>query len=413
MQVRNWQKNVVLCAASLVFVSLLGEVVARLLWEPGSEASVIQADPLLGWCLRPHSQMYSVDSDRALRYHIEINDLGMRDRGRSALKPPGMRRVLFLGDSMVFGTGIEPGERCSDRLEALLGPEAEVLNSGVGGWGTDQEYLYLCRQGFALQPDVVVLGMCVLNDILNDMLSHELFGAAPKPRFGLDAGRLVLEPAAPRPAPPAAERLEDVLKHSRLLYYIGKHARELRAEMRARAARQGAAAAQAAALRAKAPAPYYPEDLAADISHWSVFRVPYTPRFESAFQVTEALVAAVSESCAARGVPLVLFAWPQKVEVDSLARAAELRHYGYEASQFDLNAPYARLRALTGRLQVPFVYPLESFRAAEPRGSLFFARDGHPAAFGHGLAAEALAPVVRRALTAGVRPHDEGHVQRR
>jgi hypothetical protein len=413
MQLRNWQKNVFLCAASLVLVSLLGEVVARLVWAPGSEASVIQADPLLGWCLRPHSKMYSVDSDRALRYHIEVNALGMRDRERSALEPHGVRRVLFLGDSMVFGTGIEPAERVSDRLEALLGTEVEVLNAGVGGWGTDQEYLYLCQRGFALQPDVVVLGMCVLNDVLNDMLPHELFGAAPKPRFGLDSGRLVLEPAPPRPPPRLSQRLKDASKHSRLLYYVGKHALELRSEMQARSVRQGVAPVPAAAPRAKAPAPYYPEDLDADISHWSVFRVSYTPRFESAFQVTEALLAAVSDSCAARGVPLVLFAWPQKVEVDSLARAAELRHYGYAATQFDLSAPYARLQSLADRLQVPFVYPLDAFRTAAPRGPLFFARDGHPAAFGHAVAAEALAPVVRQALASCGRPRDEIHVQRR
>ena len=93
--------------------------------------------------------------------------------------------------------------------------------------------------------------------------------------------------------------------------------------------------------------PYYPEDFEADSSHWSVYRRSYSPRFESAFAVTEALIGALRDSCAAQGAALVVAAFPQKVEVDSLARALELHHYGYDPRQFDLAAPYRRLRSLS------------------------------------------------------------------
>ena len=53
-----------------------------------------------------------------------------------------------------------------------------------------------------------------------------------------------------------------------------------------------------------------------------------------------------------RAVPLVLFAFPQKFEVDPEARAAELAHYGYEASWFDLGAPYEKLRQLARRTAI-------------------------------------------------------------
>jgi hypothetical protein len=91
-----------------------------------------------------------------------------------------------------------------------------------------------------------------------------------------------------------------------------------------------------------------------------VFRVPLTPRFAAAFGVTEALLGAMRDSCAARGIPFVVFAFPQKVEVDPKERDLELHHYGYDPQWFDLAAPYRRLRATTDSLGVPCIYPLRN-----------------------------------------------------
>jgi hypothetical protein len=104
------------------------------------------------------------------------------------------------------------------------------------------------------------------------------------------------------------------------------------------------------------------------------------------------------DSCAAHGVALVWFAFPNKVEVDDAARIRELEYYGYDPAQFDLAVPYARLASLAARLGVPYAYPLDEFRSAA--GPLFFEHDGHPNAAGHALAAQALEPPVRALLDA-------------
>ncbi len=385
MRLRDWQKTTVLAAASCVFVLFVAELLARLLWDPGAYRPVIRADPVYGWALSPGTHLHSVDTDRHLDYDIRVNTLGMRDRERAPEKPQGKRRVLLLGDSMIFGTGVAAGARCGDVLEARLGPDVEVLNAAVGGWGTDQEFLYLCREGFALEPDVVVLALCLSNDVANNMMTHELYGTAPKPRFVLESDTLRYVPSAPRPAPTFAQRLRRLGKSSRLLHYVGRHVGLLQR-------RPGGAPSQSL--------PYHDEDLDSERSHWAVFKSDYSPGFEAAFQVTERLIAAMQDSCNAHGISFVLFAFPQKAEIDPEARTHELAHFGYDPAWFDLKLPYARLERLADRRGILFVHPLDEFRAAHPHEALFFARDGHPNAAGHRLAALTLSGPVREALEA-------------
>ncbi|MFQ5601143.1 MAG: SGNH/GDSL hydrolase family protein, partial [Candidatus Krumholzibacteriia bacterium] len=384
-KLREWQRDTLLAITSTAFAFMAAEAMARLLWQPGGQQPVIRVDPVYGWALRAGTSLHSVDTDRGLDYRIRVNSLGFRDPDRSVEARSDARRVLFIGDSMTFGTGVEVGERCSDQLDARLGPGVEVLNAGVGGWGTDQEFLYLCHEGFDLKPDAVVLGMCLMNDVINNMLSHEFLGAAPKPRFVLQDGQLVLEPSAARPQPSSGRKLQRLLKRSRLLHYIGRHVRMLQARFHPRPSPSTAV-------------PYYPEDLESDTSHWTVFGVPYSPRFENAFRVTEALIETAWDSCRARGIPFILFAFPQKVEVDARARMEELQHHGFDPEWFDLRAPYERLQRLSERRGFPFVYPLVEFQEMHAQQPLFFEHDAHPNAAGHALAAACLEDAVRRGL---------------
>ena len=395
---RSWQRNALLALGSTVLVCVVAEAVLRLAWQPGTYAPVIRTHATYGWSLQPGTRLHGVDTDRGLDYHIAVNRLGHRDPERQLAKPRGVRRVLFLGDSMLFGAGVELGERCTDLLAARLGAGVEVLNSAVSGWGTDQEFLYLCHEGFALHPDVVVIALCMSNDVINNMLDHAFLDVPSKPRFTCDDdGALRLEPFQVRP-PPRPETLKRVLKHSRLLNYVGRHARLLRTRL------------QPPRPRATPPR-YYPEDLESDRSHWSVYKLPYSERFERAFRVTEALVAAAHDSCRAHHAALLIFAFPEKVEVDPEARRAELAHHRFEPAWFDLEAPYARLGSFCERRALPFVYPLEDFRRASQEAPLYFAHDPHPNAAGQAQAARSLEGPVRAALApapqSGFRNHTE------
>jgi lysophospholipase L1-like esterase len=98
---------------------------------------------------------------------VEINAQGFRDREYSLEKPPGVTRIVALGDSITFGNRLAQGVAWPDRLEELFeqeGKAVEVLNLGVGGYDTVQEELFLRERGVQFDPDYVFLCYCI-NDL--------------------------------------------------------------------------------------------------------------------------------------------------------------------------------------------------------------------------------------------------------
>ena len=91
---------------------------------------------------------------------VDFNEFGMRDR---PLSDSVEKRVLLLGDSVTFGWGVEAEETFGRRLEERLGG-VRTLNAGVCGYNTVQQRRYLETEGFALQPDGVIL-LYVENDV--------------------------------------------------------------------------------------------------------------------------------------------------------------------------------------------------------------------------------------------------------
>jgi hypothetical protein len=93
-------------------------------------------------------------------FHFRFNSQGMRgDRDYAYVKPPGIKRILTIGDSYTSGVGAQKDQTFSSVLERQLeraGHRIEVLNAGVGGFGTAEACLYLERELLKYEPDLVV-----------------------------------------------------------------------------------------------------------------------------------------------------------------------------------------------------------------------------------------------------------------
>ena len=114
-------------------------------------------DPELGWLPIPNSAG-TFGGSRTI--NIQHNSLGLRDVEHQRSERP---TVLFVGDSFVWGYDVEANERFTDLLRTEL-PGMEIVNAGVNGYGTDQEYLLLDHIWSAVQPAVVVLNFTTSND---------------------------------------------------------------------------------------------------------------------------------------------------------------------------------------------------------------------------------------------------------
>jgi hypothetical protein len=106
--------------------------------------------------------------------------------------------VAVLGDSIAFGFGVSD-EQTFPHLLDVRDNGIETANLAVAGYGPGQELLVLQREALRLDPDVVVLAVCLRNDFVDAVLPVELYdGVAPRPRFHLIADRLVFDDGAGR-----------------------------------------------------------------------------------------------------------------------------------------------------------------------------------------------------------------------
>jgi lysophospholipase L1-like esterase len=130
----------------------------RMLREGATERSLsYRYDAELGWA--PVANSRSVVTT-ARTIHAAHNSLGLRD---IELVFDGRPGILFLGDSFVWGLDVEADERFTELLRPRI-PDYTIVNAGVSGYGTDQEYLFLQRLWSTVQPRVVVLVFCTTND---------------------------------------------------------------------------------------------------------------------------------------------------------------------------------------------------------------------------------------------------------
>lgn len=127
-----------------------------------------EADRKLGFRLKSNAttRYRTGDFDTVVR----INAAGLRDREHQEARAPGTYRILILGDSFTMGLGVNLEEAYPSLLEKTLnetrrGPVGfEVINAGVDGYGTEQEFLYLQELALRYRPDLVVVGF-YFNDI--------------------------------------------------------------------------------------------------------------------------------------------------------------------------------------------------------------------------------------------------------
>jgi hypothetical protein len=195
--------------ASVAFATLLSEASLRL-------SGQYQPNPYPPECQRPglyeayepygyrliHSRRttYLYPRDNPRKLSLVSNRDGFR-ASRELDEPDARPRILFLGDSFVFGDGVEESERFTNLLETSR-PSWRIDNLGMVGYGPDLMLRALEVVGVKLKPTLVVL--CMYTDDFRRVRPDYAGTGFLIPRYKLESGHLV---SVPYPQPTLWDRL--------------------------------------------------------------------------------------------------------------------------------------------------------------------------------------------------------------
>lgn len=323
-------------------------------------------------------------------HRLRFNRRGVRGPERVQPKPPGVLRVVLLGDSFTealqvpyehaYGAALE--EHLA-RCPAVAPRRVETINLGVSGTGTAHQLLTLEHRGWDYQPDVVVLAFFPANDVRNN--ARDLEGNPNFPYFELRDGALVLDDAFRRR--PAARWRKAPLY--RLWLGLRGHSRTVQLLLAARRSLRIAAAGRS------------PDPLESGLSP-QVYAPPTDVAWRRAWEVSEALILEAARRTRQHGARFLLATVPASAEAHP--DAALRRRLAAGLGVPDLGYPERRLLALGRRHRLPVVALGAPLRAAAGDGTYLYGFPGpglgrgHWNRRGHALAGRLIADALCREL---------------
>jgi hypothetical protein len=127
-----------------------------------------QPDPRLGWVLTP-GRVGSRDFD-GRRVDYALDPSGFRVRCATCATDFQRDSVLFAGESIVLGTGLDWDDTMPALIESATGHQG--VNLAVDGYGTDQVYLRLADVLPRFAQPVAVIALC-MPSLLTRNLDHD------------------------------------------------------------------------------------------------------------------------------------------------------------------------------------------------------------------------------------------------
>lgn len=101
--------------------------------------------------------------------NMRTNSQGFRDRERTLARAPHAMRIVALGDSFTWGSGVNYDETFVSLVERGLqavAARAEVINLGLVGYQPEEYLSLLTKHGLAYQPDLVLINFYIGNDLM-------------------------------------------------------------------------------------------------------------------------------------------------------------------------------------------------------------------------------------------------------
>jgi lysophospholipase L1-like esterase len=330
------------------------------------------------------------------KYTAKINSLGFRDHDVAG-KVANRRRVIVLGDSFVYGWGVESEQSWPKVLEAELnqsGQSAEVLDLGAPGAGP-MEYAEVGHRAIpVLQPDLVIVGVLEGDDIMQE-------------RIKLDNPRPVVTPSLRRRVANAiAPNIVALLTGEARLTHGAVPESAMRGSYKGQVAKmiETMSPAQREHLQT-IDRDAYRMWLAGDLNPYIVLSAMKTPSYfaftldPTRKEVKEAIdrmaldLHQIEEDAERVGATAIVVSepYPAYVVGDSF-----VKKFGFDLSESaaTTTAPDDVIETACREAHVKYASVTPLFRHAEHREQLYYQYDGHLTPAGHHLMADGVAQAV-------------------
>jgi len=307
--------------------------------------------------------------------HVQTNSLGFRDVEHDVESGTETYRILLLGDSFMEALQVEFEESFAHLLEEelnkILPCHVEVINTGVSGWGTDDQVTYFSRRGRELQPNLVLLAFTLHNDISDNLEERYHFR---------DGERLRSKPVT----------------HASLFRHINLKIRSYlvsHSHLYQLAYRSWTSVAVA--------------DAGSQLRHHVVdlMMVEHETAIENGWWITKQLLLEANQLSKSGGAKMAVFPIPLTYQFDSRAYAALLATNQLSEEQLDPNNPQVMLQHILAEENIPDIDILPEFlgyTSSSGGQPLYIWGDGHWNRAGHRVAAS----VVSRKLVDVIRQSD-------
>jgi lysophospholipase L1-like esterase len=404
---------------STLFALLLLEGGVRLIGVGGTTLTrgrLHAFDPDAGWACHPGTDLrYAQPGSFDVR--VRCNSRGLRDTEHDYPKPPDTRRIVVLGDSFVWGYGVEMEEMFSKQLERQLGDgdadgnadgdasRWETINLGVNGYSTVQELVRLETEGLHYAPDWVVLMFCH-NDLEDNFDDKD--GARPVVKVNPDDTMTIVNR-------PVRRRFR-----SRIAQWFGRNPRLFgvvtfclhnlkyqRRERLAAAARRAAVAdpneqnqaseallTHATQETQAVPAVRPREDWTMEFTFPDLYVRP-RPEVDHAWKGLSLVLDKMQQLVAAHGAHLLVVNGTAKEAVDPQMFHHFVASRVATTAQPDRDRPNRRLGTVCAALGIPFLDLTPAFRRHPDPPSLYLKQNLHWTAEGHEIAARETARKIK------------------
>lgn len=372
-----------LVAFGLVLAFTVLEITVRALhlvptrfWEP---------DEQLGTRLIAGKQGWWTQEEMEFRVPVRVNSAGLRDVEHTPAKPPGVFRVLVLGDSFIEALQVRLedtfGRRLEQELQALSGTARyEVISLGVSGYGTASEFLAYREMGRRYDPDLVLLAFYPGNDVRNNSPTLE---PQLRPLYGPDGMLIRVSPVEKAKETPAST-VGRLVATSHAYRFLRKTVMTQHPQLAAGLVKLGL-------VKNVAPNKL-PSPGGVPLDYW-VYAPVQNAAWEDAWSRTEELLLEFRRTTQAEGRRFVVVLVPgrDQIEQESWKQIVE-GNSAMRKMAWDLYKPERRIMLWCRRAEVNCFSLTETFLAnRDPKVPLHYHHDGHWTPAGHRLAANTVA----------------------